>query len=200
MRAGAARLHVRTYEAGRLCRRACRRRCSLRCPVPAARLTRRRPPARGGGVRVRRLRRPRSCCSKTACTAGAHHAQHRARPQLHVADWRSYSWESFDGLEIEGLLAVPRGNENGALPLVVYVHGGPTGTWSWSVFSHPLLLAQEGYAVLLPNPRGSVGAGRSSRARTSATWAAVICGTSSRASTRSYGRHRRRRPRRDHGR
>ncbi len=81
-------------------------------------------------------------------------------PQLHAADWRSYTWESFDGIEIEGLLAVPRGHENGALPLMVYVHGGPTGTWSWSVFSHPLLLAQEGYAVLLPNPRGSVGRGQ----------------------------------------
>jgi dipeptidyl aminopeptidase/acylaminoacyl peptidase len=81
-------------------------------------------------------------------------------PQLQTADWCSYSWESFDGLEIEGLLAVPRGNEDGALPLVVYVHGGPTSTWSWSVFSHPLLLAQEGYAVLLPNPRGSVGRGQ----------------------------------------
>ena len=81
-------------------------------------------------------------------------------PQLQTAEWRTYAWESFDGLEIEGLLALPRGHENGALPLVVYVHGGPTGTWSWSVFSHPLLLAQEGYAVLLPNPRGSVGRGQ----------------------------------------
>ena len=81
-------------------------------------------------------------------------------PQLRTADWRGYTWQSFDGLELEGLLALPRGHENGALPLVVYVHGGPTGTWSWNVFSHPLLLAQAGYAVFLPNPRGSVGRGQ----------------------------------------
>ena len=52
-----------------------------------------------------------------------------------VAEWRAYTWESFDGLEIEGLLALPRGHENGALPLVVFVHGGPTATWAWS-FPH----------------------------------------------------------------
>ena len=48
-----------------------------------------------------------------------------------------------------------------ALPLVVFVHGGPTGTWSWS-YPHPTvpLLSQEGYAVLFPNPRGSSGRGQ----------------------------------------
>jgi dipeptidyl aminopeptidase/acylaminoacyl peptidase len=81
-------------------------------------------------------------------------------PRLKKAEWRTYTWESFDGLEIDGLLALPHGRGNGPLPLVVYVHGGPTATWSWSVFSHPLLLAQEGYAVLLANPRGSVGRGQ----------------------------------------
>jgi dipeptidyl aminopeptidase/acylaminoacyl peptidase len=82
-------------------------------------------------------------------------------PQLHTADWRSYTWDSFDGLEIEGFLALPRGHENGALPLVVLVHGGPTATWSWS-FPHLWvhMLAQAGYAVFLPNPRGSSGRGQ----------------------------------------
>jgi dipeptidyl aminopeptidase/acylaminoacyl peptidase len=81
------------------------------------------------------------------------------RPHLQTAAWRRYTWESFDGLEIEGLLALPRGG-NGAHPLVVNVHGGPTATWCWSVSGHALLLAQEGYAVFLPNPRGSVGRGQ----------------------------------------
>jgi len=82
-------------------------------------------------------------------------------PQLETGDWRSYAWKSFDGLEIEGLLALPRGHENGALPLVVLVHGGPTATWPWA-FPHLWvhLLLQEGYAVLLPNPRGSSGRGQ----------------------------------------
>ncbi len=84
-------------------------------------------------------------------------------PQLRSADWRPFTWESFDGLEIEGLLAVPRGYENGALPLVVLVHGGPTSTFSWQfahLYGFPQLFAQKGYAVLLPNPRGSSGRGQ----------------------------------------
>jgi dipeptidyl aminopeptidase/acylaminoacyl peptidase len=84
-------------------------------------------------------------------------------PELRTCDWRTYTWESFDGLEIEGLLALPQRYEGGALPLVVLVHGGPTGTWS-SSFVHASgwsqLLVSEGYAVFLPNPRGSSGRGQ----------------------------------------
>jgi dipeptidyl aminopeptidase/acylaminoacyl peptidase len=84
-------------------------------------------------------------------------------PQLRTCDWRTYTWKSFDGLEIEGLLALPQGYDGGVVPLLVIVHGGPTGTWSWS-FVHaggwPQLLAAEGFAVLLPNPRGSSGRGQ----------------------------------------
>jgi dipeptidyl aminopeptidase/acylaminoacyl peptidase len=81
------------------------------------------------------------------------------RPELRTASWRRYAWETFDGLQIEGLLAVPR-DGNGPHPLVVEVHGGPTATWTWSVSTHALLLAQDGYAVFFPNPRGSVGRGQ----------------------------------------
>ena len=63
--------------------------------------------------------------------------------QLRVCDWRTYTWESFDGLEIEGLLALPRNYEGGALPLVVLVHGGPTGTWSSSFVQAGLVPALE---------------------------------------------------------
>jgi dipeptidyl aminopeptidase/acylaminoacyl peptidase len=83
-------------------------------------------------------------------------------PRLANIDWRVYRWSSYDGLEIEGLLALPRGDVNGPRPLVVLVHGGPTGSWSW-MFAPAAglvqLLASEGYATLLPNVRGSVGWG-----------------------------------------
>jgi dipeptidyl aminopeptidase/acylaminoacyl peptidase len=85
-------------------------------------------------------------------------------PQLRVCDWRTYAWKSFDGLEIEGMLALPQGYDGEApLPLVVDVHGGPTGTWSWQFAvsrGWPQLLVSEGYAVFLPNPRGSSGRGQ----------------------------------------
>ena len=83
-------------------------------------------------------------------------------PKVASVDWRSYGWRSFDGLEIEGLLGLPRGHNGEALPLVVDVHGGPTGSWFWSfapAYGFPNLLASAGYAVFLPNVRGSTGRG-----------------------------------------
>jgi dipeptidyl aminopeptidase/acylaminoacyl peptidase len=76
-------------------------------------------------------------------------------------DIRTVRWRASDGLEIEGLLLTPRGSE-GPLPLLVLVHGGPS--WCWGGYfsdSEPssVLLADAGYAVLLPNPRGSNGRG-----------------------------------------
>jgi dipeptidyl aminopeptidase/acylaminoacyl peptidase len=74
---------------------------------------------------------------------------------------RTIRWTSIDGLEIEGRLMTPHGAE-GPLPLLALVHGGPT--WFWGpAFSdsepNAVLLADAGYACLLPNPRGSVGRG-----------------------------------------
>ncbi len=83
-------------------------------------------------------------------------------PGLATLDWRSYRWTSLDGLEIEGLLALPRDHGNGPLPLVVVVHGGPTASWPWAFAPAnglPQLFGGEGYATLLPNVRGSVGRG-----------------------------------------
>jgi dipeptidyl aminopeptidase/acylaminoacyl peptidase len=76
--------------------------------------------------------------------------------------WEARTWSAADGLEIEGLLLLPREGE-APYPLIVGVHGGPTGAWSWGFLpagSPGPLLAQEGYAVLLPNPRGSAGRGQ----------------------------------------
>ena len=83
-------------------------------------------------------------------------------PRVASIQWQAHRWTSFDGLEIEGLLALPRDRENGPLPLVVDVHGGPTGCWFWAfapAYGLPNLLASAGYAVLMPNVRGSTGRG-----------------------------------------
>jgi dipeptidyl aminopeptidase/acylaminoacyl peptidase len=70
-------------------------------------------------------------------------------------------WASGDGLQIEGLLVRPPARGREPHPLVVLVHGGPTACWSFQFGPlHALLLAHAGYAVLLPNPRGSAGRGQ----------------------------------------
>jgi dipeptidyl aminopeptidase/acylaminoacyl peptidase len=76
---------------------------------------------------------------------------------------QAYEWQAEDGLRIEGLLLRPEGLD-GPLPLVVIVHGGPTNafTMEYNVgyFGFGIGLGNAGYAVLLPNPRGSSGRGQ----------------------------------------
>ncbi len=65
-----------------------------------------------------------------------------------------------DEHEIEGLLLRPAGAD-GPLPLIVWVHGGPTGAHAIEYPTlHDAALLDAGYAVLLPNPRGSSGRGQ----------------------------------------
>jgi dipeptidyl aminopeptidase/acylaminoacyl peptidase len=72
-----------------------------------------------------------------------------------------YKYKSFDGLQIEAALLKPPGYDGKTkLPLVVRVHGGPTGRWRESIDSWGQLLAARGYAVFYPNVRGSVGYGQ----------------------------------------
>jgi dipeptidyl aminopeptidase/acylaminoacyl peptidase len=71
------------------------------------------------------------------------------------------AWRAPDGLEIQGWLLLPHGRP--PLPLIMNVHGGPV------YHAHPfwlgrgganLLLLKRGFAIFLPNPRGSSGRGR----------------------------------------
>ena len=80
-------------------------------------------------------------------------------------------YKSFDGTEIEAALLKPAGYQSGTkLPLVVIVHGGPTGRWADSFQSWGQLLAARGYAVLYPNVRGSTGYGHSFLEKNRADW------------------------------
>ncbi|MSO79682.1 MAG: S9 family peptidase [Acidimicrobiia bacterium] len=67
------------------------------------------------------------------------------------------TWES-DGAVVHGLLYRPPGVA--APPMLVDIHGGPTGqaTVSWSARTH--FFVTRGWAVLAPNHRGSTGYGR----------------------------------------
>ena len=65
-------------------------------------------------------------------------------------------WKSDDGLEIYGILRSAGKN----MPLVVYVHGGPTSFSSISYIDRTTLLLGAGFSVFMPNYRGSTGKGR----------------------------------------
>jgi dipeptidyl aminopeptidase/acylaminoacyl peptidase len=66
-----------------------------------------------------------------------------------------------DGVEVGSWLVVPT-DVDGPAPLVVMIHGGPLGSWNaWHWRWNPYVLAQRGFAVLLPDPALSTGYGRS---------------------------------------
>ena len=93
-----------------------------------------------------------------------------------LGETREIRWKSTDGKEIEGLLTLPVGYEQGKrYPLILNIHGGPSGafteTFIGSAGLYPIAtFASRGYAVLRPNPRGSVGYGGKFRASNVNDW------------------------------
>ncbi len=86
------------------------------------------------------------------------------------------SFESHDGLRVSARIyrPSPELGYEGPRPLVYYVHGGPQGqerpNFAW--FSMPLIqiLALEGFAVFVPNVRGSTGYGLDYTKRVDRDW------------------------------
>lgn len=122
------------------------------------------------GRTVALLRRTRQ--TMTALWAGSTDGE-----LLRLTDWdaeletlplgrqEAFTWSAPDGLEIQGVLVLPVGatREDGPFPLFTLAHGGPywrfcdelqIDWWQWGQW-----LANVGYAVFHPNPRGSSGRG-----------------------------------------
>ena len=101
---------------------------------------------------------------------------HASAPRLTFGSTEVVSWTSKDGLAVEGLLTYPVGYRNGTrVPLIVNIHGGPAGVFAQSFTGagsiYPLqAFAQEGYAILRPNPRGSGGYGTKFRTANLNDW------------------------------
>jgi dipeptidyl aminopeptidase/acylaminoacyl peptidase len=84
-----------------------------------------------------------------------------------LSEGEDASFESHDGLRVSARLYRPSAElgYEGPRPLVYYVHGGPQSqerpNFAW--FSMPLIqiLTLEGFAVFVPNARGSTGYGQS---------------------------------------
>lgn len=88
-------------------------------------------------------------------------------PDNILSPGEDYSFETFDGLRVSARLYMPseKLGYSGKRPVVYYLHGGPQGQerpdFSW--FSMPLIqyLSLQGFAVFVPNVRGSTGYGLS---------------------------------------
>jgi dipeptidyl aminopeptidase/acylaminoacyl peptidase len=90
-------------------------------------------------------------------------------PQVPLGKTAPMQWRSSDAREIEGLLTLPAEYQTGEkVPLLVVVHGGPTGVFTENCIvgrsPYPIAaFASKGYAVLRCNVRGSSGYGREFR-------------------------------------
>jgi dipeptidyl aminopeptidase/acylaminoacyl peptidase len=97
-------------------------------------------------------------------------------PSELLAPGEDASFESYDGLRVSARLYRPSSElgYEGPRPLVYYVHGGPQSqerpNFAW--FSMPLIqiLALEGFAVFVPNVRGSSGYGLDYMKRVDRDW------------------------------
>jgi dipeptidyl aminopeptidase/acylaminoacyl peptidase len=81
-------------------------------------------------------------------------------PRQHMARMKSIRYPSSDGLEIPAFLTLPKGVAAKGLPTIVVPHGGPWARDFWGFNNLAQFLANRGYAVLMPNFRGSTGYGK----------------------------------------
>jgi dipeptidyl aminopeptidase/acylaminoacyl peptidase len=71
------------------------------------------------------------------------------------------TWKAADGWEIQGFLVKPVGWEAAKqYPLILSIHGGPSGMYGVDWYHEFQVYASHGWAVFFTNPRGSTGYGR----------------------------------------
>jgi len=90
-------------------------------------------------------------------------AQYRIReklPREALAPMKAIRYTSSDGLEIPAYLTLPKNSSGKGLPTLVVPHGGPWSRDNWGYNPLAQFLANRGYAVLMPNFRGSTGYGK----------------------------------------
>lgn len=81
-------------------------------------------------------------------------------PREYLAEMKAISYPSSDGLEIPAYLTLPKGISAKNLPALMLPHGGPWGRDGWGYNGLAQFFANRGYAVLMPNFRGSTGYGK----------------------------------------
>jgi dipeptidyl aminopeptidase/acylaminoacyl peptidase len=85
-------------------------------------------------------------------------------PRESLAPMQTIRYKSSDGLEIPAFLTLPKGlpakGDAQGLPALIVPHGGPWVRDAWGYNALAQFFANRGYAVLMPNFRGSTGYGK----------------------------------------
>jgi dipeptidyl aminopeptidase/acylaminoacyl peptidase len=87
------------------------------------------------------------------------------------AEVEKIRFNSADGTPVEAFLVKPLGYEEGTrYPTILWLHGGPASQFNFGYNDTAQLFAANGYAVIMPNPRGSTGYGSDFAHGTVAAW------------------------------
>jgi len=87
------------------------------------------------------------------------------------AEVEKLRFESADGTPVEAFYVKPVGHHSSQrYPTILWLHGGPASQFSYSFSEVAQLFAANGYAVIMPNPRGSTGYGEEFAQGTVAAW------------------------------
>jgi len=81
-------------------------------------------------------------------------------PREALSPMTAIKYKSSDGLEIPAYLTIPKGTSGKNLPALIIPHGGPWARDQWGYNPLAQFFANRGYAVLMPNFRGSTGYGK----------------------------------------
>jgi dipeptidyl aminopeptidase/acylaminoacyl peptidase len=92
--------------------------------------------------------------------------------QIKLAPVSETKFKSKDGTEVHGFLVRPNGVA-GKIPTLLRLHGGPQSQYANEFDLVQQLFAANGYAVILPNPRGSSGRGEKYAMGIYAAWGSV---------------------------
>ena len=98
--------------------------------------------------------------NRKAKTLALEYRLYEKLPRASLAAMTVVKYKSSDGLEIPAFLTLPKGVPAKALPLLVVPHGGPWARDNWGYNPLAQFVANRGYAVLMPNFRGSTGYGK----------------------------------------
>ena len=82
-----------------------------------------------------------------------------ALPTERMSEVEAISYKARDGLEIEGLMTLPKEQAEGPYPAIIFPHGGPISFDGGGFDYWTQYFASRGYAVLQMNFRGSAGYG-----------------------------------------